>query len=266
MYNQKKRSKILRHAIPALANTGQAPPPLPPTPRQDNTKWIIFGVVGCGAALMVGIIVLSLLAAIMLPALARAREAARRASCQNNLKQMGLVFKMWSVEHGDQWPTLSSEPGTFMCESRVFPDYVSDPSIFECPSDPDPTPATSGADAVDDHSYFYLGYIIQSREEAQAFLDAYRTQVSQDGSFGEALQAGGFRLYPLTEELPEETAYMSPSEIPVMFDRSLTHHVPSGINVLYMDGHVEFIRAEGRFPAQQWFLDALDEIEAEVSG
>ena len=58
--------------------------------------------------LLVVIAIIAILAALLMPALAKAQLAAKRAQCLNNLKQVGLAFKVWENDHGNKYPTAVS--------------------------------------------------------------------------------------------------------------------------------------------------------------
>ena len=264
---------ISRHLFPAVSST---------TVDAEGIRSTSYGPFG-GASLLgvgpTGPAAAGVGAAIMLPALGRAREAAQRASCQNNLKQMGLVFKMYANESkGEKFPVIDDKRGNLAPEGdAIFPEYLTDLNVLRCPSDPESQPIRrpQTPDEINDESYFYLGWVVTTEEEGLALLDAYEsldlTQRDEDievaagkGSVGGdvifRLREGIERFFITDINNPAGSAVMQ-SSIPIMWDRP-GHHLPGGANVLYMDGHVEFVRYPGEFPMTVRFMERLEEVSA----
>ncbi len=266
--------------------------------------------------LLVVIGIIGVLAAILLPALARAREAARRAACQNNLKQMGLSFKMYSGESKGLFPPIrgkncdGSHPDALAASpdmTAMCPEYLNDFAVLICPSSPYGTtplemwdqgknPSTAWEYAtkegkmifagngkvepceVYDHPYLYFGWALSSPLISDAetinnleynLLDPAVGLFQQIASDYKKSDQDWKLARPLSAQLSGTTVYRTregierffvtdinnagaaaqgQTDLPVMFDAlsgedpSHYNHVPGGCNVLFMDGHVEYLK------------------------
>lgn len=94
--------------------------------------------------LLVVIAIIAILAAILFPVFAQAKEAAKKASCLSNLKQMGTAALLYLGDHDDHYPqsaySLENQllmPGSndhvFTCYEAMYP-YMKNIQIIQCPS------------------------------------------------------------------------------------------------------------------------------------
>jgi len=103
--------------------------------------------------LLVVIAIIAILAAILFPVFAQAREKARQASCQSNLKQIGLSIKMYAQDYDEQglqyWYNFGGAGGTAPPWMEWINPYVKNAQVFMCPSAPKTVAAyTTGCTAV----------------------------------------------------------------------------------------------------------------------
>jgi prepilin-type N-terminal cleavage/methylation domain-containing protein/prepilin-type processing-associated H-X9-DG protein len=87
--------------------------------------------------LLVVIAIIAILAAILFPVFARARENARRASCQSNLKQIGLGLLQYTQDYDEKMTPLAifdANEQRFTWPYLVQP-YIKSTQLFQCPSD-----------------------------------------------------------------------------------------------------------------------------------
>lgn len=155
--------------------------------------------------LLVVIAIIAILAAILFPVFAQAREKARQASCLSNLKQLGLGLMMYSQDYDEIMPTAFAENGAINgggvsqvpYEHQLMP-YLKNDQISGCPSDSVARPAR-GVDQFFDgnygrrrplvkRSYGYVGQICTAEAAARGQWDDPNTGMSAWGQ-GKSLAA-----------------------------------------------------------------------------
>lgn len=158
--------------------------------------------------LLVVLAIIALLAALLLPAVARAREKGRSAACLSNLRQIGVALQLYVQDNDNRMPVMRDRPvGAPPTNSPPSPDIVlsnhlGNVRILKCPSD--------------------------TKELFEQTGSSYSWNSLLNGQDAEHFQVLGIQF--------------NPHQMPVMFDKE-SFHAPKdthkGVNYLYADGHIK---------------------------
>jgi len=209
--------------------------------------------------LLVVIAIISVLASILFPVFARARENARRTSCLSNLKQIGLGLMMYMQDFDGLYPARcystknnTENPGdSTSCSSASTPQmlfpvvsgsrwffgaYIKDHDVFQCPSYGN-TANSYGYNIVAGHPTLYLGAkalsesMMQYPSEMVAFMDSTRAREVYPPQYN-----SGVLWQTSFCRTPDQTTC-------AVADQHYGRHL-DGMNASYMDGHAKWHKVD----------------------
>jgi prepilin-type N-terminal cleavage/methylation domain-containing protein/prepilin-type processing-associated H-X9-DG protein len=205
--------------------------------------------------LLVVIAIIAILASILFPVFARARENARRASCQSNLKQIGLGWMQYAQDYDETMPSAvdggtgaTYPPNSGWMNYTAFPanktaksfhpelgslyPYIKSTQIFVCASD------TQGQSSGNSYA-------------ANACVFQVGTNSSRPGKSLAAFDETT-KWFLLGEENSDAPAQGSTDDGYMIVGNTFTDRHLDGTNLLFLDGHVKWYRNETA--RSSWFF------------
>jgi prepilin-type N-terminal cleavage/methylation domain-containing protein/prepilin-type processing-associated H-X9-DG protein len=216
--------------------------------------------------LLVVIAIISILAAILFPVFARARENARRASCMSNLKQIGLGVLMYTQDYDENYPITFTSTPSAVWYTMLFP-YVKSTQLFRCPSDSNTTTAKNSSVAgqgsfVVSYAYNYKYGVSGTPTSLSAIASPSTAVIMSDGgaqvdadgrvsaSSSLTTKAAGARFLAdsghystQVKAAPGSSDYVGPA----------IRHLDT-VNVLFADGHAKALQANSFYYPYSWQL------------
>lgn len=178
--------------------------------------------------LLVVIGIIGLLMGMLLPALARAREEARRTDCKNNLKNIGSAMFMYRDSYGEFFPAYDSDSSTDGYEgnrptdgmSLLYPTYIETTQTFRCKS-------TRDNPKIYNQKTVSAGGVIEYTQIGFGASSPNHSSYGYDGliAFDDSIER------PIAADM-DGTSVTDP--------RSATANHDGGQNVLYLGGHVKW--------------------------
>jgi prepilin-type N-terminal cleavage/methylation domain-containing protein/prepilin-type processing-associated H-X9-DG protein len=192
--------------------------------------------------LLVVIAIISILAAILFPVFARARENARRASCMSNLKQIALGVFQYKQDYDEKLPlylgATAAYPNSYGWPAYIQP-YLKSTQIFQCPSEPNEVSLTNYND-------YWINLLATGQSDA-VFNAPASTVLFGDGQSSDRTGTGAWTVggnatcvYAQTGALWNCTLAPITTLTPATLPTGGAHRHLSGANFAFADGHVKW--------------------------